>query len=453
MKNSEIDTCHFDLAIIGGGVGGLSAAFYAVTQLNKKVIIIERENNLGGMASGIIPEQAGSEEWIIDKYYHHWFSSDDHLFSLAESAGLKNKILKKNIKTGILDKHKKIWSVTSALELLGFRMLPLLSRLRLGFLGLMTRIAISPQILHRFRASTVVEFIAGTKVLNAIWMPLLRSKFGDRAEEISAAWLWSKINLRAKNLNQGRESLFYYEGGMQAFVNDLKKHLESVGVRFMFDAECRSLGKELDLFCLSVSTPDGGSLIRSLKVVLSGKNLAKKMIPSDIWDRRKAVGYSGLSMANVCVVLELDSRLSEYYWISVVDKDFPWVALIEHTNLVDSGFYGGKHIIYLSRYCDESSVFFKKSNAELIELAVQSLRGLECSKGKRFDVLGGSVNRVTNCQPVVIAGDDSDKFSKDFQDIFVIALEGIFPEDRGTNYAVREGKLAVNYLFSESAAT
>ena len=52
----------------------------------------------------------------------------------------------------------------------------------------------------------------------------------------------------------------------------------------------------------------------------------------------------------VCIVLELDRSLSETYWLNVNDLSFPFVGVIEHTNMEPASAYGGRHIVYLSRY-------------------------------------------------------------------------------------------------------
>ena len=46
-------------------------------------------------------------------------------------------------------------------------------------------------------------------------------------------------------------------------------------------------------------------------------------------ERIGAIDY----LANVCVVLELTKSLTELYWMNVNDPSFPFVGVIEHTNL------------------------------------------------------------------------------------------------------------------------
>lgn len=38
-------------------------------------------------------------------------------------------------------------------------------------------------------------------------------------------------------------------------------------------------------------------------------------------------------LANVCLVLENNRRLSDTYWLNVNDPSFPYVGVIEHTNM------------------------------------------------------------------------------------------------------------------------
>ena len=42
--------------------------------------------------------------------------------------------------------------------------------------------------------------------------------------------------------------------------------------------------------------------------------------------------------------------LSELYWMNVNDPEFPFVGVIEHTNLDQADPAGRRHIVYFSRY-------------------------------------------------------------------------------------------------------
>ena len=68
----------------------------------------------------------------------------------------------------------------------------------------------------------------------------------------------------------------------------------------------------------------------------------------------RAIDY----LANICVVLELTRSLSELYWMNVNDPGFPFVGVIEHTNLDQADPSGRRHIVYLSRYLPASDPMF-----------------------------------------------------------------------------------------------
>ena len=78
----------YDLIIVGAGFTGLSAAYHA-SKKGKKVIVIEKEKSVGGLAS-TFQFSDGTE---IEKYYHHWFSHDEYISSMAQELQISNEIV------------------------------------------------------------------------------------------------------------------------------------------------------------------------------------------------------------------------------------------------------------------------------------------------------------------------------------------------------------------------
>ena len=48
--------------------------------------------------------------------------------------------------------------------------------------------------------------------------------------------------------------------------------------------------------------------------------------------------------------LALREPLSNIYWLNVADPGYDFGGVIEQTNFVPASEYGGRHLIYLSRY-------------------------------------------------------------------------------------------------------
>ena len=74
------------IAILGGGITGLTTAYY----LNKKgykVSVFEKENNLGGLASGF---KTSTWNWYLERTYHHLFSNDSDILNFAKEIGFND---------------------------------------------------------------------------------------------------------------------------------------------------------------------------------------------------------------------------------------------------------------------------------------------------------------------------------------------------------------------------
>ena len=55
------------------------------------------------------------------------------------------------------------------------------------------------------------------------------------------------------------------------------------------------------------------------------------------------------SFTAICILIELDSRLSEYYWVNIADTAFT-IAGILSTLLTGANEYEGSHVAYLTKY-------------------------------------------------------------------------------------------------------
>ena len=122
------------------------------------------------------------------------------------------------------------WPFNGPLDLLRFRPLPLASRLRMGIAVLLL------QRRHRdvepFEDETARDWVLramGRQAWEKVWGPLLRGKFGDRATDISMAWLWSKLTVRRqiKGEEARQELLGYPRGSWETLYARLQESIES----------------------------------------------------------------------------------------------------------------------------------------------------------------------------------------------------------------------------------
>ncbi|WP_340300721.1 FAD-dependent oxidoreductase [Roseobacter sp. HKCCD5988] len=430
----------FDLVVIGGGFAGLAAAHEALKN-GKAVCVVEARLRAGGLASGT---EIGSD-WSVDNFYHHWFESDSHIFDFLSELNLEKNIVKCEVETGVLT-DSGCFKLDSASALFKFPLFGIISKFRFLLFLAICWLPLNPHFLHRITAKNFISFVCGRKVYDVLWAPLLRSKFEKYAEEISAAWIYKKINLRSRNSSGKGESLYYYAGGFQKCVDDVVDFVRSKGCNFEFGINVLDVVKENKFFHLKCS--DGSEII-SNKILVSSRRsaltLMKDWLPNDV--RQKYSEFK--SMANVCVALTLEAPISKFYWLSNCSSSSDWVAVIEHTNLVSREHYDGRHIVYLSRYISPNSDFYNLSNGDLIENAVSFITNhFPHISQNQVTLEKCIVNRAIETQPVISSSKYRYFFPYMFEDWGVLSMEQIFPEDRGTNYAVREGKKVYHELMA-----
>ncbi len=175
------------IAVIGAGPTGLAAA-YALSGRGANVVVFESTSVSGGMARTVT---VGVER--IEAFYHHIFTSDEALVSLAEEIGLGDR-LEWLPPRNALYSGERLYPFTTPGDLLRLGALPLMDRIRLGLFVLAARRVRSWEHLEERTAREWAVETGGKRVYETIWKPLLASKFGDYADQVGATWLGTRPN-------------------------------------------------------------------------------------------------------------------------------------------------------------------------------------------------------------------------------------------------------------------
>lgn len=174
------------VGIIGGGISGMSAA-WELSRKGIQVDLFERDVHLGGLAGWF--DVNGS---TLEKFYHHLYNLDQDLIRLIQEVGLGSNLVFRRTNTGAFYVNK-IYRLSSPLDLIKYKPLPFLDRLKMGMLVLKARKVKDWKELDNMTARDWIVQNSSQAVFDIVWSPLFRSKFGKYADDISAAWLWSKL--------------------------------------------------------------------------------------------------------------------------------------------------------------------------------------------------------------------------------------------------------------------
>ena len=430
MKSREPDP---HAVVIGGGFAGLAAA-YELAKRGIRVTLFEETSDLGGLAGSFNVNGVR-----LEKFYHYWYTSDRQIMSLIDEIGAADQVLLRPTTTGVYYANK-VFKLSSPVDVFRFSPLAAWDRVRLGLLVLRARTIRDWKPLERLSAEEWLRKIGGDRVYRVVWEPLLRGKFGDYAEHVSAVWFWNKLKLRGgSRASNGVEHLAYFRGGFMALADKLAAEVRLRGGDIRTRAPVEKLvvsensirgvlvGKEFFAADAVIATP-------ALPIVA---DLVEPHAQSDYVSQLRRIKY----LANICVVLELERSLSDTFWLNVNDPSFPFVGVIEHTNCEPASNYGGSHLVYLSKYISEADSVYGMSDDAFLEYSILHLKRMFPDFAPEW-IRSSHVWRARYAQPLVERG-----YSRMIPDsrapidgLYVASMAQIYPEDRGTNYAVREGR-------------
>src|SRR3954470_620611 len=165
------------VAVIGAGGTGLVAALRLAAGGDEGVRF-EGRPGLGGQAATL--DVGGGHR--LERYYHHWFTSDRHILAPCDELGLGGEPEWLPSSVGFFS-GGALHPFTTPLDLLRFPPLSPAARLRLGLAVLrLQRGRTRAEDVEGVTAADWVRRHMGEQAWQLVWAPLLRAKFGERAE-------------------------------------------------------------------------------------------------------------------------------------------------------------------------------------------------------------------------------------------------------------------------------
>jgi protoporphyrinogen oxidase len=416
------------IGIIGGGVAGLSTAYFLLAQ-GYQPVVYEAAPTLGGLASTLEIDPGVR----IERFYHFICQPDVHLLRLAEQLGLGPRIHWRETRMGLFhDGH--LYPFGSPLELLRFTPLSLQDRLRVGIHVLKSRRMTD---WHALDGMTAVEWLRrelGDQAYRVIWEPLLTMKFGDRHREVSAAWVWSRIARVARSRNGVRqaERLGYLEGGTGVLLDALALRLEGrvhLGVR-VEEIDIRDgcatgirVNGRLEPFDAVVSTVP-------LRILAS----LAPALPESYRQQLLGIEYLGVT----CLLLELKRSFGPYFWTNVSDPGIPFAGAIEFTRLNPMPELHGRSILYVPHYLSAREARFGWDLDRTLAEYLPALRRLN-PDFRSADIADAHLSRAPFAQVVCGVGFAAlvPPFHAPIEGLFLTDSTQLYPEDRVISDLIR----------------
>jgi len=416
--------------IVGAGISGLATAHYlAQAAPDVHLRIWERDLHPGGLAGSFT-----TAHYTVEKFYHHLFRRDVALQELIAEHGLGADLRWRPARTGAYYKQRP-YGLSSPLELLRYRPLPLLDRMRLGMLVLRARRVKDWESLDDLSVEDFIVQSAGRRVHDIVWRPLLQGKFGVEADHISAAWLWSKLVDRGGSRDKaGREYLGYLAGGLGRLFDAMVDRLRAAGHEVHLGASVRALiGDERGIRGLDT---DRGRF--ETDAVVSGAQVPDlvRLLPAAAASYRAQLERIGF-LGNVCLVLTMRESLSQFYWTNSVHPDAPFVGIIEQTRWATLNEFQEKHVAYISSYAPTTDPRFEMSAEAIFDSYLPAIRQMF---PQFTPAIVESVHKWTAAyaQPIVRVGYRRivPEVQSPVPNLFVCTMAQIYPQDRQVSNGV-----------------
>ena len=421
------------VGIIGGGIGGLGAA-YELGKQGHQVAVYERAPFLGGLAA---PFDIGGGR--LERFYHHLFLSDQTIIGLLEELGLDEHLIWEDSKVGFYYQGK-IYRFSTPLDLLRFTPVGLIDRIRMGLVTLYLRRSKNWQ---KWEGITAAEFMrrwVGRRNYEVIWEPMLKGKFTTYHDQVAMPWLWSKFATRVTSRDRSfKEKLGYIQGSWGVLIDELERRIVEMGGDVRTGTPVtRILTEEGRVKGLAIEEKGGAEKEVPFDLVIAtvpSFTLPRLVeLPEEYVAKLQGVEYEGA----IAVIWVLKHRLSDIYWLNIADPSIPFLLVLEQTNLVPPDEYGGKHIVYTANYVTREDHRWTMDADEIVREYIPHLKKVNPDFDETW-IESYYLHKEPAAQPIVTVNyrEKMPPVKTPIQGLWLAAMSQVYPEDRGTNYSLR----------------
>jgi protoporphyrinogen oxidase len=423
------------VGVLGGGALGLAAAL-RLAQAGQQVTVIEREPHLGGLAAGFSVGPSA-----LEKFYHHIFRTDTTIIGLIEELGLKPRLIWGQPNTSTLS-NGRIVSLGGIPDLLKLPLLDPVDRAR--FLAGMAVLKAIPneKVFAGWTAARWMPRLMGRRVYDVMWEPILRGKFGSRADDIAMSWLWSRVHERSLGLG-------YLRGGFQQLYDAFGDRLRSLGSTVLTGISAQRITRDEEAIHVHTDRSGVHNFDRLLASLPTRLFYELADVPEEFRSRYPGPEHYGAHV----MILGLDRQLlQQVYWLNINDRDLPFLALVEHTNFMPPSDYGGLHLVYLGNYVPMDDALLRSSDEEVLNRFVPAVARLQRGFDRSW-VQQHWMFRAPYAQPIVTTQylDTLPPHRTPLPGVYLANMAHVYPQDRGQNYSMRLGERMARLILDEAA--
>ncbi|KPN87802.1 NAD(P)/FAD-dependent oxidoreductase [Pseudomonas nunensis] len=416
------------IAVLGAGPMGLAVA-YQLARDGHNPVVFEADDRVGGMTASF--DFSGLS---IERYYHFHCISDHAFLTVLSELGLADKMHWVETKMGYWYQDQlQPWG--NPIALLKFRGLGLIAKIRYGLHAFLCTKRNDWKPLDNVEATGWIKRWVGPQAWEVLWRRLFDYKFYDYSDNLSAAWIWSRI----RRIGRSRYSLFkeklgYLEGGSDTLLRALKADIEANGGDIRLQTPVTRVVIENG----KVQGVEVGTTVEAFDKVISTIPLpfvprVMPDLPSEILAKYKAVK----NIAVVCVIAKLSKPVSENFWLNTNDPEMDIPGLVEYSNLRPLD----QHIVYVPFYVPGEHPMFSEPDQAFLDKVQRYLKKINPALQDE-DFIELRASRYRYAQPICDPGylEKLPPVSLPIEGLWVADTSYYYPEDRGISESIDFGR-------------
>jgi protoporphyrinogen oxidase len=417
---------------------GLVCALELLKQ-GQSVAVFEHDDRIGGMSASF-----DFDGLMIERFYHFICKSDEPIFALLRELGIADRLRWTDTKMGFFcDGRLYRWGTPQAL--IAFDRIGWIDKARYALHVLHTRRIRDWTGLDRLGAIAWLRKWLGDRCYRVLWQRLFELKFYEFSEQLSAAWIGTRIQRVARSRrNLFHESLGFLEGGSDVLLQRIREQILERGGTIHLNATVQRV------------ISDG---VRVRAVVVGGcEHVCDRVIstiplpyvprlapdlPREFIDRISRIQ----NIPVICVVLKLRRRLTENFWVNICDESIGIPGVVEYSNLNPGA---GPAILYAPFYMPKTHPKFARDDSEFVAEVLGYLPQL--NRDFRPDwVLAAHCHRYDFAQTVCPPGfsDMLPPMRTPIAGLFIADTSYYYPEDRSISESARIGRRLARVALDE----
>jgi protoporphyrinogen oxidase len=416
------------IAVLGAGPMGLAVA-YQLGRDGYSPVVFEADDRVGGMTATF--DFSGV---TIERYYHFHCISDHAFLTMLDELGIAYKMCWVETKMGYWYQGRlQPWG--NPVALLKFRGLSLVAKFRYGLHAFLSTKRNDWKPLDQVEATGWIKRWVGGEAYEVLWRRLFDYKFYDYTDNLSAAWIWSRIRrIGRSRYNLFREKLGYLEGGSETLLTAMRSDIEAHGGEIRLESPVNKVAIENG----KVQGVEVAGQVETFDKVISTIPLPyiPRLIPDlplDILKHFRSIN----NIAVVCVIVKLRKALTGNFWLNTNDPEMDIPGLVEYTNLRPLD----QHIVYVPFYMPGEHPKFAEPDQAFFDKVRRYIKKINPALNDD-DFIDLHASRYRYAQPICDPGylGRLPPIALPVKGLWVADTSYYYPEDRGLSESIDFGR-------------